>query len=58
MWKMMNKLCVFWILSDILPVEKMRKKKSLSCYSGIPIFQSSKNNQTSFEQGPEIEKLG
>ena len=54
----MNKLCVFWILSDILPVEKMRKKNSLSCYSGIPIFQSSKNNQTSFEQGPEIEKLG
>lgn len=53
----MNKLCVFWILSDILRVEKMRKK-SLSCYSGIPIFQSSRNNQTSFKQWPEIEELG
>lgn len=34
------------------------RKKPLSRYSGILIFQSPWNNQTNFKQWPEIEKLG
>jgi len=34
------------------------RKKSLSCYKGILIFQSSRNNQTSFKKWLENGKLG